>query len=435
MLKNWSIDSWKNFDIHQQPIYENIDTYNQVLESLIKLPSLVFSGETRHLISALNEIENNNNFILQIGDCSESFNDCNGPKIHNFLRLVLQMSKIIEFNNKTNVVKIGRIAGQYAKPRSNDYEILNNTKLPVYRGDNVNEYEPTYLDRIPKPEKLIQGYFYSTATLNLIRAFICGGYSDIKYFSDWENHFYSSNLINIKRYNEFKDFLNQSLVSNDYTKNDKFFISHEALLLGYEQAFIREDTVNGGYYSTSAHTLWIGDRTRQLNSAHVELLSGIENPIGIKVGPNYETDVIISLLNKLNPNNLKGKITLITRFGHDKIKNKLEDLQIILKKNKLNVIWMCDPMHGNTFTHEKFKVRSFDNIVSEIQSFFSICKNNGIKPSGVHLEVTADYVSECVGGLCGLTFSNLGEKYCTKVDPRLNTAQALELAFIINKLI
>ena len=435
MVSNWSLESWKNFEILQQPTYENVDIYNINLQKLSSLPSLVFSGETRLLQSELNDIDNNDKFILQIGDCSESFNDCNGPKIHNYLRLFLQMSKIIEFNNKADVIKIGRIAGQYAKPRSSDFEIINNIKLPVYRGDNVNNFEPTLSDRKPDPDKLLKGYFHSVATLNLIRAFISGGYSDINHIADWENHFYASDLSKIKRYDEFKLFLNKTLTSNLQSKSDIIYTSHEALILGYEQAFIRKDTVKEGNYSTSAHTLWIGERTRQFNSAHVELLSGIENPIGIKVGPNYQSVDLVSVIKKLNPRNLKGKIQIITRFGHDKILNKLEELLNLIKSNNLNVIWICDPMHGNTFNYKQFKVRSFDDIVSEIKSFFYLCKENGIKPSGVHLEVTPNYVSECVGGMCGLTFNNIGENYCTKVDPRLNTAQALEVAFIINQLI
>lgn len=435
MVSNWSLESWKNFEILQQPTYENVDIYNINLQKLSNLPSLVFSGETRLLQSELNDIDNNDKFILQIGDCSESFNDCNGPKIHNYLRLFLQMSKIIEFNNKADVIKIGRIAGQYAKPRSSDFEIINNIKLPVYRGDNVNNFEPTLSDRTPDPDKLLKGYFHSVATLNLIRAFISGGYSDINHIADWENHFYASDLSKIKRYDEFKLFLNKSLTSNFQSKSDIIYISHEALILGYEQAFIRKDTVKDGNYCTSAHTLWIGERTRQFNSAHVELLSGIENPIGIKVGPNYQSVDLVSVIKKLNPRNLKGKIQIITRFGHDKILNKLEELLNLIKSNNLNVIWICDPMHGNTFNYKQFKVRSFDDIVSEIKSFFYLCKENGIKPSGVHLEVTPNYVSECVGGMCGLTINNIGENYCTKVDPRLNTAQALEVAFIINQLI
>lgn len=433
MSKNWNVDSWKNFQVLQQPQYEDTNNLNEVLLKLTKLPALVFAGETRLLTNDLTQLNENDNFILQIGDCSESFDNCTGPKIHNFLRLFLQMSKIIEHQSNINVIKIGRIAGQYAKPRSSDTEVVNGNEIPVYRGDNVNNFESNLLDRIPDPKKLLDGYFYATATLNLIRAFITGGYSEIENISDWERHFYFSDISNLDYYKLFKEKLNNSL--NNFKTNDIIYTSHEALILNLEQAFTREDTLTGKFYNTSAHTIWIGERTRKLSSAHIEYASGISNPIGIKIGPNFDEEELISIIKKINPQNVNGKIMLISRMGYKKVESELTRLQNIIRINNLNVIWICDPMHGNSFNHQSYKVRSFNDILTEIEIFFKVLYNNNLKPGGLHLEVTSDLVSECIGGIGGLSLDNVGDNYTTKVDPRLNTAQALEIAFKINEII
>lgn len=433
MNSNWDVDSWKNFQILQQPRYEDPEELSEVLKKLTNLPALVFAGETRLLKNDLTELNQNDNFILQIGDCSESFLNCTGPKIHNFLRLFLQMSKIIEHQSNVKVIKIGRIAGQYAKPRSSDTEQVDGFDIPVYRGDNVNDYEPKLESRIPNPQKLLDGYFYATASLNLIRAFITGGYSEIENISDWEKHFYFSDISNLEYYKTFKDKLNSTF--NNFKTNDIIYTSHEALILNLEQAFTRIDTLSRKYYNTSAHTIWIGERTRKLSSAHVEYVRGIENPIGIKIGPDFDENELIAIINKINPKNIDGKIMLITRLGYKKAEKELNRLQNIITKYSLNVIWICDPMHGNSFNHNNYKVRSFDHILSEIETFFKILYNNKLKPGGLHLEVTSDFVSECIGGIGGLTLDNVGDNYTTKVDPRLNTAQALEIAFKINEII
>lgn len=433
MNNNWNVDSWKNFQVLQQPGYEDPENLNEVLKKLSSLPALVFAGETRCLKNELSGLNHNNNFILQIGDCSESFDNCSGPKIHNYLRLFLQMAKIIENQSNLKVIKIGRIAGQYAKPRSSDTEFVNGVEIPVYRGDNVNNYEPNFEARRPNPQKLLDGYFYATATLNLIRAFINGGYSEIKNISDWENHFYTSEISNLEYYKLFKEKLNNSLDS--FNPNDILYTSHEGLVLNLEQAFTRSDTLTGKYYNTSAHTIWIGERTRSISSAHVEYVSGIDNPIGIKIGPGFDESELVSIINKVNPQNCDGKIMLITRMGHKKAESEINRLQNTIRKNGLNVIWVCDPMHGNSFNHLKYKVRSFDDIVFEIESFFKVLTQNNFKPGGLHLEVTSDFVSECIGGIGGLSLENVGDNYTTKVDPRLNTAQALEIAFKLNEII
>jgi 3-deoxy-7-phosphoheptulonate synthase len=434
MINNWTVDSWKNFEILQQPKYPDIDVLNASLSKLSKLPSLVFSGETRMLKEELLNFNNSNKFILQIGDCSESFDNCSGPNVHNFLRLMLQVSSIIEFQTGQEVIKIGRIAGQYAKPRSSDFEKVMGVDIPVYRGDNVNSFEPTLESRIPDPQRLIDGYFYSAATLNLMRAFLSGGYSEISNFTDWERHFFSEDVSKMQDYIQLSRVLTSS-IRPEKKSSGIIYTSHEALILQYEQAFARLDTTTGGHYCTSAHTIWIGERTRQLDSAHIEFASGLENPIGIKVGPDFNESELLSVIRKLNPDNMPGKIMIITRMGKSLIEERLHLLQLAIKKNNLDVIWICDAMHGNTFSHQGLKFRSFDDIVSEINSFFKVTRNNKLKPGGVHLEATGNFVSECIGGLCGLKLSNLPDNYTTKVDPRLNAAQALELAFIINNII
>ncbi|MBP6978703.1 MAG: 3-deoxy-7-phosphoheptulonate synthase [Lentimicrobiaceae bacterium] len=441
-MKNaWSKCSWRNFQAQQQPEWKDVKHLNETISKLNNLPALVFSGETRRLKRELTEVNKGNSFILQVGNCAESFSDCNGPKIHNFLRIVLQMTRVIEFQANKNVVKIGRIAGQYAKPRSSDSEVLNGINFPVYRGDNVNDYSPSIEGREANADRLLEGYFRSAATLNLIRAFTQGGYGDIQNLSDWKRHFFSNEISNLEYYKNFERNVTNSLFFNKKKKpsisprGDLIYTSHEALLLDYEEAFARIDTTTGDYYSTSAHLLWIGDRTRQVDGAHVEFARGIGNPIGIKVGPTYSLKELIHIINKINPFNEEGKIILINRMGVKFIDSGLRPLIREVKKNKLKVIWSCDPMHGNTFSHEGYKVRSFEDIVSEIKSFFEICKEEKVVPGGIHLEITGEYVTECIGGLNGLTFSNLSDNYDTKVDPRLNAAQALEIAFIISTLI
>jgi len=438
MKEIWSKNSWRNFHNYQHPSWTDRERIEDVISKLCHLPSLVFSGETRKLKREIAQVSQKKRFILQAGNCAESFSDCNGPLIHNFLRIILQMSMILEFETNRKIIKIGRIAGQYAKPRSSNFETINGKTIPSYRGDNINEFDPNLEARIPKPEKLIEGYFRSTATLNLIRAFIQGGYSDITNLYDWKKHFFSQEISELSYYNELEKKLSSSLNSgkqNFLIDNDQIYISHECLILDYEEAFTRIDTTYGGYYDTSAHFLWIGDRTRQLDSAHVEFVQGIGNPIGIKIGPKYNPVELIDIIKKINPINNIDKIVLIIRMGYQEIKNKFKPIIQIIKDNGLNVTWVSDPMHGNTFFHNNYKVRSFDNIVTEIEHFFRICNEESIIPGGLHLEITEENVTECIGGINGLTLDNIGDNYTTKVDPRLNAAQALEIAFLVNQLL
>jgi 3-deoxy-7-phosphoheptulonate synthase len=440
MEAKWTPSSWRNFPVKQQPNWPDEKHLKEVVARLNELPSLVFSGETRKLREALTSVNEGNSFILQVGNCAESFNDCHGPKIHNFLRIVLQMALVIKYKTDRQIIKIGRIGGQYAKPRSDDYECINGEKIPSYRGDMVNDCTPTYEARIPNPDRLLEGYFRSAATLNLIRAFTQGGYNEIKNLRDWKEHFFSEDISKLPYYIKLEKDLtsalgNKEVIFNATSERDEIFVSHEGLLLEYEEAFTRIDTTFGGYYDTSAHLIWIGNRTRQSDGAHVEFVRGIGNPIGVKVGPDYKLDDLLMLIKKINPKNEDNKLILISRMGHDRIKEKLKPLIQVIKSRKLNVTWVCDPMHGNTFAHNNYKVRSFDDIASEVKLFIEICKDENVIPGGVHLEITPENVSECIGGINGLTLSSISDNYVTKVDPRLNAAQALEMAFIVSELL
>ena len=426
MLYNWNIDSWRGCDVVQQPNWPDNKELSEVITELSNLPALVFAGETRKLKQELVDLECNNGFILQVGNCAESFANCNGVKIHNFLRVIMSMTSIIEQKTSKRVIKIGRIAGQYSKPRSSQNEIVAGEKMEVYRGDNINDNVANYEGRVPNPKNLIKGYFHSTATLNLIRAFTQGGYTELEYNFDWKNHQFN---------------LNSSTTSVQEIKNieskqgEIFYISHEALVLDYEQAFTRLDTIYGGYYNTSAHMLWIGDRTRFLNSAHIEYTRGINNPIGIKIGPNHNTDEICEIIDLLNPENKKGKIILIIRLGLDKIEflNKLIDS---ISSKKMNVIWMSDPMHGNTKIHNGIKYRDYNDILLEFLRFLEICNANHVYPGGVHLEITGEKVTECIGGnLDEINLDDLHLNYQSKVDPQLNALQSEEFATAISEFI
>jgi len=434
----WTPSSWKKFPIKQQPNWPDKKHLKKVISRLSKLPSLVFSGETRKLRQLFKGVNEGNNFILQVGNCAESFSDCHGPKIHNFLRIILQMALVLNYKTNKQIIKIGRIGGQYAKPRSSNFEYINGEKIQSYRGDIINSYSPTYKARIPNPDRLLEAYFHSAATLNLIRAFTQGGYNDITNLKDWKEHFFSKRISKLPYYIKLEKEItsaleNKEILSNSTSGDNQIFISHEGLLLEYEEAFTRVDTTFGGYYDTSTHLPWIGNRTRQFDGAHVEFARGIGNPIGVKVGADYNTDDLIMLIKKINSKNEDNKLILISRMGYDKIKEKLKPLIQVIKSKKLNVIWVCDPMHGNTFAYNNYKVRSFDNIVSEIKSFIEVCKDENVIPGGIHLEITAENVSECIGGINGLTLSNINDNYVTKVDPRLNAAQALEIAFIVSE--
>jgi 3-deoxy-7-phosphoheptulonate synthase len=436
---SWSPGSYQDYSSQHQPEWPDNKHLNHILDTLKKLPALVFSGETRMLKGKLSEINKGNQFLLQIGNCSESFSDCNGPLIHNFLRIIMQMDMILSLNGGKEIIKVGRIAGQYAKPRSQVVEEFNGKQILTYRGDNVNSDIADENQRIPNPDRLLEGYFRSAATLNLIRAFTQGDYPSLDNLEDWEQHFFKREIQNLEYYQRFEEKLDRAISKGQIlwhrdTRAHQIFISHEALLLNYEEVFTRLDTIAGGYYDTSAHMLWVGDRTRQPEGAHVEFMRGIGNPLGIKIGPEFKPSDIVNVIKTINPKNEKGKVVLISRMGKNLVTKKLPELINTVESNSLEVIWSCDPMHGNTFTHNGYKTRSFDDIAEELRQFFKICRIEKVIPGGVHLEVTSENVTECIGGISGLTLKDLPANYKTKVDPRLNAAQALELAFIISEL-
>lgn len=433
--------NWRNFHLSQQPLWENYDDVIKISKEISKLPALVFAGETRELRKKLIEVEKGNIVYLQCGDCSESFEDCNGPRIHNMIRIILQMSTILSHLTKKRILKIGRMAGQYAKPRSNDYEIIDNIKLPVYRGDMINSVEPTIEARRPDPKRMLEAYFRSVATLNLVRAFIKGGYASLSHVLDWQKHHFQEYPI----MNKYKKLAKQIIDSLHFISvftdgnfklhtEDDLYISHEALILEYEEALTRIDTTTGLLYDTSAHMLWVGNRTRYPESAHIEFLKYVNNPIGIKIGPNYNVSEIYEIIKKLNPDNEKGKIVLITRFGAQLIEKEITELLKMIKKNSVNCSLVCDPMHGNTLvSNNGKKIRNFNHIISETEKFFKIVKKHNLIPAGVHLELTGDNVTECIGGLSDI--ADIDINYTTKCDPRLNAEQSVEFAFLLSHII
>jgi 3-deoxy-7-phosphoheptulonate synthase len=414
--KSWSPSSWRKFVASQQPDWDK-QKMSPVIEELSSLPALVFSGETRNLMKELEGAHFGESLVLQVGNCAETFEDCNGKTIHNFLRILLQMSVLLEQMTKKKVVKIGRIGGQYAKPRSGTTEIIDGKEINTYRGDMINSIKSDSVSRTPDPKRMIESYFRSSATINLIRAFTQGGYLDIVNFDDWKKHPLTGDI---------DQRLNKIEIEELSSKN--IYISHEGLILDYESCFARIDTtITKKYYSTSAHTLWIGERTRSSQGAHANFFSGVENPIGIKLSHNYDISDVSDLLDKLNPNNTIGKIMIIVRMGRENISTNLPQLIERIKKLGKNVIWMCDPMHGNTKSNGFQKFRHFDDILCELEEFIDICESQKVFFGGVHLEITSDDVTECLGGIDDIKEHDLEKNYQSKVDPRLNASQSLEI--------
>ncbi len=441
MNKNWSSDSWRNLPIKQQPIYNDQQELARVEKELSKFPDLVSFDEVEDLKIDLAKVSRGEAFLLQGGDCAESFAEFNHNNIRGYFRTILQMTIALMYGLKKPVVKVGRIAGQYAKPRSDDFETINGVSLPSYRGDNVNGIEFNENARKCDPQRLIKSYFHSAATLNYIRSLALGGYASLKNVNGWNEEFASS--LNQKSHiEEIISSINQALSfiescglnSKEFLQlnSAKFYTSHEALLLNYEQQFTRNLIGTNKYYDLSAHLLWIGDRTRGVGDAHVEFLRGIENPVAFKVGPSIAEDDLIKLLDVLNPKNEAGKITLISRMGSGKVESLLPKLIEKVKAEGKNVIWSCDPMHGNTVKSSTgYKTRKFDDILSEIKSFLQIHKSIGTYAGGVHFEMTGQDVTECLGGNQQISEINLQDRYHTHCDPRLNSSQSLELAFLI----
>ena len=441
-MSNWNPQSWRQKPISQVPVYPDPEKLTSVEAQLAKFPPLVFAGEARELKHSLAEVAQGRAFLLQGGDCAESFAEHGADHIRDFFRVFLQMAVVLTHGASKPVVKVGRIAGQFAKPRSSDTETIDGVTLPSYRGDIINDIGFTEAARVPDPERLLLAYRQSAATLNLLRAFASGGYADLTRIHEWTMGFMKQSQA-YPRFEELAtkiddaiDFMRALGLTPDNTpalRETRFYTSHEALLLGYEEALTRRDSITGDFYATSGHMLWIGDRTRQPDAAHVEYFSGIKNPIGIKCGPSLASDDLLKLLDRLNPADEPGRITLIGRFGSDKINDHLPRLIEVVKKAGRTVVWTSDPMHGNTVKASSgYKTRPFDRILSEVQSFFAIHRAMGTYAGGTHIEMTGDDVTECTGGgVAAITEAGLQDRYHTYCDPRLNASQALELAFLV----
>jgi 3-deoxy-7-phosphoheptulonate synthase len=422
------------------PVYPDAVALKDVEQQLAAFPPLVFAGEARKLKKALGAAAEGRAFVLQGGDCAESFAEHSADNIRDFFRVFLQMAVVLTFSGSLPLVKIGRIAGQFAKPRSDDFERIGEVKLPSYRGDIVNDIAFTPDMRQPDPTRQLSAYRQAAATLNLLRAFAWGGYANLENAHRWMLGFVEDSPQS-HRYREVAERISETLAFmraigiepevNPETRTTEFYTSHEALLLGYEQAMTRVDSTTGDWYATSGHMLWIGDRTRQADHAHVEYCRGIKNPIGVKCGPSLESDDLIRLLDILNPENEPGRLTLICRFGADKIGEFLPGLIRAVQREGRSVVWSCDPMHGNTVKAATgYKTRSFDRILSEIRTFFSVHRAEGSYAGGLHLEMTGQNVTECIGGAHAVTEENLRNRYHTYCDPRLNADQAIEIAFL-----
>ena len=440
----WTKNSWKNYPIKQQPIYPDQEEMNRVLSRLEKLPPLVFAGEVRNLQKSLARVCKKEAFLLQGGDCAESFENFGAVNIRDMFKILLQMAIVLTFAGGCPVVKIGRIAGQFAKPRSSDFEELNGISLPSYRGDIINGFEFSEQARIPDPHRMLEAYYQSATTLNLLRGFAKGGLADLHEVHRWNLGFLKKSELH-KQYTDISEKISQALAfmeacgintSNTPSLREvSVYTSHEALLLPYEEALTRVDSLSGEIYDCSAHMLWIGERTRALDEAHVHFLRGVKNPLGVKIGPSASADDIIALANVLNPNNEEGRLNIIIRMGADKIINNLPKIFSKLKSEGLNLVYSIDPMHGNTVKAGNFKTREFDKIMQEVRSFFEIAISEGVYPGGVHLEMTGKDVTECTGGASNVTAQSLEARYETQCDPRLNADQALELAFLIADLV
>jgi 3-deoxy-7-phosphoheptulonate synthase len=442
--QEWNKSSWQSRTALQQPNWPDKAKYDEVLAALSSLPPLVFAGEIRALKQQLAKAVTGDAFLLQGGDCSEEFFNCTAPRIRESLKVLLQMAVILTYAGGKPVVKVGRIAGQYAKPRSSDTEVVDGVELPSYRGDMANSVEPVAESRIPDPERMMKGYHLSASTLNLLRAFTKGGFAALDRVQAWNQEFVKQSPMG-RSYERLARQISQALnfmeiigISTDspQLQQAEFFTSHEALFLGYEEALTREDSTTGGWYDCSAHMLWIGDRTRQIEGAHIEFLRGVLNPLGMKIGPKYELDDILAIIERLNPENEPGRMTLITRFGAKEIEKHMPPLIRGVKQAGFNVVWSCDPMHANTFTAASgLKTRDFEDILSELRCFFELHWSEGTVPGGVHFELTGENVTECIGGARKLADEQLNLNYLTTCDPRLNAEQSLEMAFQIAEMI
>jgi len=441
MVTRWRPDSWRDKPAAQVPDYPDSKALGAVEETLRNYPPLVFAGEARRLKAALGAVAHGQSFLLQGGDCAESFAEFHPNNIRDMFRVLLQMAVVLTYGAACPVVKVSRIAGQFAKPRSADTETQDGVTLPSYRGDIVNGMDFEAAARTPDPQRMMRAYSQAAATLNLLRAFAQGGYADLHRVHSWTQGFVEKSPQG-ERYREMADRLSETLdfmaavgLTSETTpqiRETDFYTSHEALLLPYEQALTRIDSTSGDWYDCSAHMLWIGDRTRQVDGAHVEFLRGVKNPIGLKCGPTLEPADLIRLIDTLNPDNEPGRLTLIARMGAAKVETKLPALIRAVTREDRTVLWCCDPMHGNTVTSTTgYKTRSFDRILAEVRGFFAVHEAEGSYAGGVHFEMTGQDVTECIGGAQMITETGLADRYHTHCDPRLNANQALELVFLL----
>ncbi|MDF2096216.1 class II 3-deoxy-7-phosphoheptulonate synthase [Aquibaculum arenosum] len=441
MTQTWSPQSWRSKPIRQVPVYPEPQAVEAVRETLSTYPPLVFAGEARNLKQSLADVAEGKAFLLQGGDCAESFAEFHPNNIRDTFRVLLQMAVVLTFGAACPVVKVGRMAGQFAKPRSSDVEVQDGVELPAYRGDIVNGIDFAKSARTPDPERMLRAYNQAAATLNLLRAFAQGGFADLHKVHQWNLQFVAGSPQG-RRYEELSQRIDEAMafmqacgVTPDTVqqlRETDFYTSHEALLLDYEQPLTRVDSLSGEWYACSAHMLWIGDRTRQLDGAHVEFLRGVQNPIGLKCGPSTDPDELLRLIDALNPQNEAGRLTLISRMGAEKVQAHLPALVRKVREEGRQVVWSCDPMHGNTVkSGSGFKTRPFDRILQEVRGFFAVHRAEGSYAGGVHFEMTGQDVTECLGGAQAIDDAMLGDRYHTHCDPRLNANQALELAFLI----
>ena len=445
MAKSWSPNSWQAFPAQQQPEWPSTAALDAALQQIATYPPLVFAGEARSLQASLGQVAAGNAFLLQAGDCAESFEEFSANNIREKLRVILQMAVVLTYSMGVPVVKIGRMAGQFAKPRSANFEKVGDVELPSFRGHIVNDAAFTAEARVPNPDRLVQAYHQSASTLNLLRAFTKGGFADLNRVNAWTQEFVASSPEG-QRYVELSNEIERALGfmracgidTENYPALHEVdvYTSHEALILGYEEALTRQDSLTGQWYDCSAHMLWIGERTRQLDGAHIEFLRGVGNPIGCKVGPTTSPEWVLELCQTLNPARIPGRLTLISRMGADKVEDALRPLLRAVKEADHPVVWACDPMHGNTITAPNGrKTRHFEDIVNEIAGFVRAHKAEGTWPGGIHVELTGENVTECTGGTDDITHDNLNDRYETICDPRLNGRQGLDLAFRVAELI
>ncbi|WP_017931022.1 class II 3-deoxy-7-phosphoheptulonate synthase [Robiginitomaculum antarcticum] len=443
-MTKWTPSNWRKLPAKHIPTdYPDLDKLAEIEATLSGYPPLVFAGEARRLKQRLGAVARGESFLLQGGDCAESFREFHPDNLRDMFRVLMQMAVVLTYGAGKPVVKVGRIAGQFGKPRSSAVEVRDGVELPSYRGDNINGMDFNEKSRIPNPKRLLKAYGQSASTLNLLRAFSTGGYADLRNIHDWTLGFVAGSE-QTRKYQEVCDKISDAMefmqacgVTAETTpqmSSTELYTSHEGLLLGYEQAMTRIDSTSGRWYDTSAHLLWIGDRTRQLDGAHVDFMSGIENPIAMKCGPTMEPDDLLRLCDKLNPANEAGRLTLICRFGHDKVGQHLPNLARAIERAGKTVVWSCDPMHGNTLkTASGYKTRPFDRIMGEVKSFMDVLHSENLWPGGVHFEMTGQNVTECIGGAIAVREEDLSSRYHTHCDPRLNADQALELAFLISE--